>query len=155
MHSAAAVISLVQAMGSPITDTIGRRYTAVSPARAFFRPLMNFIVMKIMRKGDFSGKCAMRNGAAARLNLSDIHIISETAVSMNAWQVRKSSLALWAVENSEKAVIPKKAAGASVISDTAFDMIESPRLFRKYFRLMSILESGVSDFRLLQSSVRR
>ena len=84
MHRAAAVISRVQATGSPITDTIGRKYTAASPARAFFRPLMNFIVMKIIRKGDFSGKCAMRNGAAARLNFREIHIRSETAVSMNA-----------------------------------------------------------------------
>lgn len=84
MHSAAAVIRRVQATGSPITDMIGRRYTAVNPARVFFLLFMNPIVMKIMRNGLCSGKYAIRKGAAARLILSDSHIRIETAVSRNA-----------------------------------------------------------------------
>lgn len=107
---------------------------------------MKPIVMKMMRNGLCSGKYAIRKGAAARLILSDSHIRIETAVSMNAWQVRNSSFALPAVENSVHAVIPKNAAGARARSDTAFDMIESPMLLRKYFRLKRILETGVRGF---------
>ena len=69
--------------------------------------------------------------------------------------MRNSSFAFWAVENSVHAVIPKKVAGARARSDTAFDMIESPRLFRKYFRLIRILETGVRCFLLPHISIRR
>lgn len=81
--------------------------------------------------------------------------MTETAVSIKAWQVRKSSLAVRAVENMELAVIPKNTAGARAISAADFERMESPRLFRKYFRLMSIRESGVTDLRLPHNSIRR
>ncbi len=59
------------------------------------------------------------------------------------------------MENREQAVIPKKTAGASAIIEAAFDRIEIPRLLRKHFRLIRILESGVTDRLPPQSSISR
>ncbi len=56
MHSAAADVSRVQANGSPITDKTGSRYTAASPTKADFLPLMNLIESRIILKGLYSGK---------------------------------------------------------------------------------------------------
>lgn len=109
----------------------------------------------IIRRGLYSGKCTMRKGAAARLIFSESHSSRETAVSIKAWQVRKSSPAVLAVEKSDQAVIPKNTAGARAIRAAAFERIASPRLFRKNFRLMSIRETGVTCLLPPHISIRR
>lgn len=93
-----------------------------------------------------SGNSAIIYGAAARLSLSDTHIPRDTRVRAKACTVMNIPAVLSAVINSDQAVIPKKAAGASASRAAAFVHSRAAKLLRIHLRLVSTSVRGVSGF---------
>ena len=74
------VFNPVSAEGSAIIVSIGGRDRRINAIIVDFLPCINLMAYITVLKALFCGNCTSKNGTAAKLNLSEIHIPMETMV---------------------------------------------------------------------------